>query len=79
MNDEFLQERARAVRLIADRADPFTKKRLLTLADRYEGNLSRPSRATTRLSAAADEAGQGQRNQALAGVVFIGRVGESGS
>jgi hypothetical protein len=60
MNDEFLQERARAVRLIADRADPFTKKRLLTLADRYEGNLSRPSRAATRLSAAADEAGQDQ-------------------
>jgi hypothetical protein len=49
MNDEFLRERAQAVRLIADRADPFTRKRLLDLADRYESNLARPPRATSRL------------------------------
>jgi hypothetical protein len=43
MNEEFLQERARAVRSIAANADPFTKKRLLDLADRYEGiNQRRP-------------------------------------
>jgi hypothetical protein len=50
MNDQFLEERARAVRSIADRADPFTKKRLLDLAERYEGSLGRPSRATARLT-----------------------------
>lgn len=36
MNEEFRKQRARAVRTIADKADPFTKKRLLDLADRYE-------------------------------------------
>ena len=43
MDDEFVRERARAVRSMADNADPFTKKRLLELADRYEGiNQGRP-------------------------------------
>ena len=49
MNDEFLRERARAVRSIADKADPFTKKRLLDLAEKYDGSIGRPSLATTRL------------------------------
>jgi hypothetical protein len=44
MNDDFLRERARAVRAIAEKADPFTKKRLLKLAERYEGGAGRPSR-----------------------------------
>ena len=34
MNDDFYGARARQVREIADRADPFTKKRLLELASR---------------------------------------------
>jgi hypothetical protein len=50
MNDEFLQKRARAVRMMADKADPFTKKRLLDLADRYESSIVRPSRAVRSLS-----------------------------
>ena len=36
MNEEFRQRRARIVREIANHADPFTKKRLLDLAARYE-------------------------------------------
>ena len=44
MNDDFLRERARAVRAIAENADPFTKKRLLELAERYETGARRPSR-----------------------------------
>ena len=33
---EFIEERARTVRAIADHADPFTRRRLLALALRYE-------------------------------------------
>jgi hypothetical protein len=50
MNDEFLQGRSRAIRSIAIRADPFTKKRLLDLADRYEDSIRRPRRATRSLN-----------------------------
>ena len=41
MNDSFFTERARQVREIATKADPFTKKRLLELANRYERNTTR--------------------------------------
>lgn len=36
MNEEFFHSRARAVREIAEKADPHTKRRLLDLAARYE-------------------------------------------
>jgi hypothetical protein len=36
MDDDFYKERARQVRAMADKADPFIKKRLLDLANRYE-------------------------------------------
>ena len=36
MDDEFNKERAILVRDLADKADPFIKKRLLDLALRYE-------------------------------------------
>jgi hypothetical protein len=36
MNDEFRKQHAMTVRAMADKADPFTKKRLLDLADRYD-------------------------------------------
>ena len=39
MNDEYFKEHAARVRQIASFADPFTKKRLLDLAERYEGKL----------------------------------------
>jgi hypothetical protein len=42
--DEFIEERARLVRLLAEIADPFTKIRLLKLADNYDGRLRPPSK-----------------------------------
>lgn len=36
LDDEFNQQRARLVRDLASRADPFIKRRLLDLAFRYE-------------------------------------------
>ncbi len=36
LDDEFNRQRARLVRELADRSDPFTRKRLLELASRYE-------------------------------------------
>jgi hypothetical protein len=49
MNDEYLRERALVVRTIADKADPFTKKRLLALADKYDARSGTPSRAVRQL------------------------------
>ena len=40
MDDEFSRERARAVRELADEADPFIKKRLLELALHYERRIA---------------------------------------
>ena len=37
--EEFIEERAKLVRSLADRADPFIKVRLLKLAERYEHEL----------------------------------------
>ena len=39
--DEFVEE---LVRLLAEIADPFTKIRLLKLADNYDGRLRPPSK-----------------------------------
>jgi hypothetical protein len=44
VNDDYLRDRARVVRILADRADPFTKGRLLALAERYDAMLGRPPR-----------------------------------
>jgi hypothetical protein len=38
---KFIEERIKLVRSLAEKADPFIKPRLLALADRYEGQLSR--------------------------------------
>jgi hypothetical protein len=38
---KFIEERVKLVRSLAEKADPFIKRRLLALADRYEGQLSR--------------------------------------
>ena len=53
MNDEYFIEQSRRVRSIADKADPFTKKRLLALAESYDARLGRPSRATRQLPSVA--------------------------
>jgi hypothetical protein len=39
MDEEFRQRRARLIREIAAKADPFIKRRLLDLAARYERKL----------------------------------------
>jgi hypothetical protein len=49
MNEEYFKEQSRRVRAIAENADPFTKKRLLALAESYDIRLGRPSRATRQL------------------------------
>jgi len=49
MNDAYFKEQSRRVRMIAENADPFTKKRLLALAESYDARLGRPSRATRQL------------------------------
>jgi hypothetical protein len=44
MKDEFFKQRAKRVRDIASLADPFTKKRLLALAERYDAAKPSPRR-----------------------------------
>ena len=50
MDESFLKEHAARCRSLADKADEFTKRRLLDLASRYEnrlrGQASRASRLT---------------------------------
>jgi hypothetical protein len=40
MDDKFCKQRAKAVRDLADKADPFIKKRLLALAKHYERRVT---------------------------------------
>jgi hypothetical protein len=47
---EFFEERAREVRWLADMADPFTKIRLLKLAERYDRERGLGSKAVRRTS-----------------------------
>ncbi len=42
MNEEYFKEHAARVRQIASFADPFTKKRLLDLAEKYDGKAQQP-------------------------------------
>jgi hypothetical protein len=43
LDSEFYRKRVHQIRELADRADPFIKRRLLDLAQRYEDKLGRPS------------------------------------
>jgi hypothetical protein len=45
MDDQYFKAQAARVRQIASLADPFTKKRLLALAERYEDAKSSPRKA----------------------------------
>jgi hypothetical protein len=49
MNDEYFKQQAQRVRSLADKADPFTKKRLLALAETYDAKVGLPSRASRQL------------------------------
>nr|WP_249164056.1 hypothetical protein [Bradyrhizobium jicamae] len=46
MGEDFRKQRASLVRDLAARADPFIKRRLLDLAERYEGAEHRPTPVT---------------------------------
>ena len=46
MENSFLKEQADRCRHLAENADQFTKRRLLDLAENYDGRLGRPSRAS---------------------------------
>jgi hypothetical protein len=48
-DDEFFKQQARQVRELAGNADPFIKKRLLDLADRYNARIGRRSPSTVTL------------------------------
>jgi hypothetical protein len=51
MDNSFLEEQAARCRKLAERTDPFTKRRLLELAANYDDRLrGKPSRATRRLA-----------------------------
>ena len=55
MDSKFLIEHAARCRSLADKADEFTKRRLLDLADRYETRLvNGPSRASSILKNPVD-------------------------
>jgi hypothetical protein len=45
MDSSFLKEQADRCRCLAQKADRFTKRRLLDLAERYDDRLQRPSRS----------------------------------
>jgi hypothetical protein len=46
LEDEFYKERARHIRELADKADPFIRKRLLDLAGNYDSMVRRSPHAT---------------------------------
>jgi ribosomal 50S subunit-associated protein YjgA (DUF615 family) len=50
---EFIEERAKVIRSMASTADPFTKLRLLALAQKYESQLGKPSRAAREIQTSA--------------------------
>ncbi|MGX4770668.1 hypothetical protein ACWAUC_12830 [Bradyrhizobium guangdongense] len=48
MDEDFIKGRAEHIRELATKADPFTKKRLIELADSYERRLRSPPYASER-------------------------------
>jgi hypothetical protein len=50
---EFIEERTRVIRTMASTADPFTKLRLMALAEKYERQLGKPSRAVREIQTPA--------------------------
>ena len=57
MDEAFMKERALHIRNLAEKSDPFIKRRLLDLAASYERRLGRPSQATVRLLSSQPAAG----------------------
>ena len=64
MDDEFLKQRVRLIRELANKADPFIKRRLMDLARDYDARLARsPSRATVNLSNLGSEIAQSRSGE----------------
>jgi hypothetical protein len=55
LDDEFNKQRAKILRELAEQADPFIKKRLLNLVERYEPNR-RPVQIDQRIASRRDSA-----------------------
>jgi hypothetical protein len=49
MDEAFLRERVQHIRNLAEKADPFIKKRLLALAASYEKRMGRQSSAPVKV------------------------------
>jgi hypothetical protein len=45
MDEDFCREQAQRIRGLAERADPFTRRRLLALVGRYDAQAGGPSRS----------------------------------
>jgi hypothetical protein len=45
MDEDFCREQAQRIRTLAERADPFTRRRLLALVGRYDAKAGGPSRS----------------------------------
>jgi hypothetical protein len=50
MDSSFLKEQADRCRSLAEKADQFTKRRLLDLAEKYDHRSGRPSRGSRALA-----------------------------
>jgi len=49
VDEQFLRDRAKIIRDLADKADPFIRKRLLDLAEQYDRRISPALQATKTL------------------------------
>ncbi len=49
MDEKFIEGRIRDIRELATKADPFIRRRLVALADKYERARSLPARSPSRL------------------------------
>jgi hypothetical protein len=59
MDNEFIKERAAHCRFLAEKADPFIKRRLLDLAAKYEADFSKqPSQISIGTDRAASDTSQ---------------------
>ena len=58
MNDDYLRDRALVVRILADKADAFTKGQLLSLAERYDAMIGGRTRRLVPTSPLATPAWQ---------------------
>ena len=48
MDDDFCKEQTQRIRALAERADPFTRRRLLALVGRYAPRVAGPLKAAER-------------------------------